>query len=536
MAYSPLETLSSFRLLKIEPYLYENCLSCTLHHFDLQRSPNYSALSYRWGDSTTRKRLVHVNKYEHSLHENLWSFLQQSWRDKSFGYYWIDGLCIDQNNTKERSHQVRLMGKIYHNAEKVIIWLGNDKKGETALRELDESKNYRNEVGEVDFASRQNEYRSYGHDLLAYDYWYRIWIIQEIALSRTAYVTCGGASMEIQNFQKTISEVAFNSTSLWMSEGAFGRRMLHYLTQMQRGSKLPLWELLWRFEESLCSDERDRVYGFMGLLSFNNTEHSVSNIEIDYEKPTLDVYFDTLFECKTSWSNYSRVLHSLYGNSYTGKRKGMSTEMRSSIPDILKEYVTRSSTSSRHVACAKSAIGTFEAISLIINEIWSTLKRSCFFDGSLIFSTQMNDGGNHTTSHLQDACVIGLILSWCTLSNSKLGERPVWRCAYQKIQQSAQSEYNEMNQLKRIHPKLVEKCLVTPRLLPIYNFCELRASLTLILSGLALDLLYDDLEAGFQIRIYAERDEAGSSLRIDLLSSSWRFSSELFSNLKFSGS
>jgi Heterokaryon incompatibility protein (HET) len=534
MAYSPLETLSSFRLLKIQPDYSENCIACTLHHFDLHSSPKYSALSYRWGDST-RKRRVRVDTYEHHLHENLWSFLHQSWKDKRFGYFWVDGLCINQNNTKERNHQVRLMGEIYHNAEKVIIWLGNDKKGETALRELNESKNYGNEVGKADSASRQSEYRSYGHDLLAYDYWYRIWIIQEIALSRTAYVTCGSASMEIQHFQQTISDVAFNSSSLWMSEGAFGRRMLYYLSQMQRGLKLPLWELLWRFEESLCSDERDRVYGFMGLLSFNNSDHGVSNIEINYEKPTLDVYFDTLFECRTLWCNYNHVLHSLYSNSYTGERKGMSTERRSSIPDALKEYVTRSSTSSRHVACAQSAIGTFEAISLITNAIQSTLKKSYFFDGSSIFSTQLKDRENHTTSHLQDACVIGLILSWCTPSNSKLGERFVWRCCiHQKIQQSVQSEYDKTDQLKRIRFKTVEQCLVTQKLLSLCNFCELQASINAIVSGLALDLLYKDFKADFQIRIYTETDEVGSSLRIDLLSSNWIFSSELFSNLRFS--
>jgi len=213
----------------------------------------------------------------------------------------------------------------------------------------------------------------------------------------------------------------------------------------------------------------------------------------------------------------------------------LSTERRSSIPDALKEYVTRSSTSSRHVACAQSAIGTFEAISLITNAIQSTLKKSYFFDGSSIFSTQLKDRENHTTSHLQDACVIGLILSWCTPSNSKLGERFVWRCCiHQKIQQSVQSEYNKTDQLKRIRFKTVEQCLVTQKLLSLCNFCELQASINAIVSGLALDLLYKDFKADFQIRIYTETDEVGSSLRIDLLSSNWIFSSELFSNLRFS--
>jgi hypothetical protein len=37
---------------------------------------------------------------------------------------WIDALCIDQNDDKERGEQVQQMGSIYSKAERVIIWLG----------------------------------------------------------------------------------------------------------------------------------------------------------------------------------------------------------------------------------------------------------------------------------------------------------------------------------------------------------------------------------------------------------------------------
>ena len=39
---------------------------------------------------------------------------------------WIDAICIDQNNPKERSSQVSMMGSIYGGAKKVIVWLGKD--------------------------------------------------------------------------------------------------------------------------------------------------------------------------------------------------------------------------------------------------------------------------------------------------------------------------------------------------------------------------------------------------------------------------
>lgn len=37
---------------------------------------------------------------------------------------WIDSLCIDQSNGIERNHQVSHMGRIYRNAQRVLVWLG----------------------------------------------------------------------------------------------------------------------------------------------------------------------------------------------------------------------------------------------------------------------------------------------------------------------------------------------------------------------------------------------------------------------------
>lgn len=40
-------------------------------------------------------------------------------------YLWIDALCIDQDNSREKGKQVDMMGFIYSHAESVIVWLGD---------------------------------------------------------------------------------------------------------------------------------------------------------------------------------------------------------------------------------------------------------------------------------------------------------------------------------------------------------------------------------------------------------------------------
>jgi hypothetical protein len=40
-------------------------------------------------------------------------------------YFSIDAICIDQQNVKERNHQVQQMSAIYSTATEVIAWLGH---------------------------------------------------------------------------------------------------------------------------------------------------------------------------------------------------------------------------------------------------------------------------------------------------------------------------------------------------------------------------------------------------------------------------
>ncbi|KAK7178548.1 heterokaryon incompatibility protein [Paraphaeosphaeria sporulosa] len=35
---------------------------------------------------------------------------------------WVDAVCIDQSNTSERTYQVRMLDRIYSEAECVVVW------------------------------------------------------------------------------------------------------------------------------------------------------------------------------------------------------------------------------------------------------------------------------------------------------------------------------------------------------------------------------------------------------------------------------
>lgn len=67
--------------------------------------------------------------------ENLHSALTQLRLVDQPRLIWIDQLCINQSDLEERSSQVLLMCDIYHGAQEVVVWLGEE--SDDSARALD---------------------------------------------------------------------------------------------------------------------------------------------------------------------------------------------------------------------------------------------------------------------------------------------------------------------------------------------------------------------------------------------------------------
>lgn len=118
----------SIRLLRLLPHEDKNArIQCQLFDYSLQgpgeRMHLYDALSYVWGDSKN-PRSIYIGKYELPVTENLFAALLQL-RNFSFErIIWVDAICINQKNVKEKEQQIQLMAKIYSQANRVLVWLG----------------------------------------------------------------------------------------------------------------------------------------------------------------------------------------------------------------------------------------------------------------------------------------------------------------------------------------------------------------------------------------------------------------------------
>lgn len=85
----------------------------------------YAALSYVWGDDSGKVEIF-INEKRALVTRNLFKALKSLRQMNRDVLLWVDAICIDQSNNKEKGHQVGQMRLVYERAEEVIIWLGEN--------------------------------------------------------------------------------------------------------------------------------------------------------------------------------------------------------------------------------------------------------------------------------------------------------------------------------------------------------------------------------------------------------------------------
>lgn len=111
-------------------------ISCELFILDLptSRSQNaaldFDALSYAWGSKTgSSPVLLNGGIGNIKVTNSLRAALERLRSDECPRRLWVDQICIDQSNVRERNHQVLLMARLYRQAARVIVWLGQGRGG-----------------------------------------------------------------------------------------------------------------------------------------------------------------------------------------------------------------------------------------------------------------------------------------------------------------------------------------------------------------------------------------------------------------------
>ncbi|KAK2590950.1 hypothetical protein QQS21_011369 [Conoideocrella luteorostrata] len=141
--YPPLDaSRKAFRLIRLLPPRpslipgWSDTIRIEIHEASIDASSTssclYDALSYVWGVSGGQKanRMILVESgdktYKLRIHRPLEvALLHLVANNVTHLPLFVDQICIDQDSTNEKEHQVSLMKDVYANCDRAIIWLGS---------------------------------------------------------------------------------------------------------------------------------------------------------------------------------------------------------------------------------------------------------------------------------------------------------------------------------------------------------------------------------------------------------------------------
>jgi hypothetical protein len=224
MQHQPLDrSRNEIRLLKIVQDDHDDPVQYTVEHVSLIDVPTYFALSYTWGDpKVTREILSNGEGFQATT--NLYAALLRLRRMK-YTVLWVDTVYINQEDMEEKSQQLLLMGAIYRKAELTVAWLGEESgsspRAFQVIHHLAEEQSTPM-ISPGDGAQKKNvSYPDRDPEdclaiikLLGRPYWRRIWIIQELALSREVMLLCGSAKIFFWAMERMILHVDLARVSL----------------------------------------------------------------------------------------------------------------------------------------------------------------------------------------------------------------------------------------------------------------------------------------------------------------------------------
>ncbi|KAH0429960.1 heterokaryon incompatibility protein [Colletotrichum camelliae] len=326
------------RLVRVNSGLDYAQITVTLEIASLNDEPSFAALSYVWGDPTITEE-ISVNGQTCRVTKNLAAALrhifkqqeaitnvqqqQLGWSVQPISHVWADALCINQSDIEERNQQVSMMGELYSSASVVLSWLSSVDEDlpfifetlDSIFREVEIENN-----GEFEaVVSRPQWVQKYAvfarprmddwvrgfKNLAELPYWRRVWIFQEVVLSRNLVYLCPSGAIHRTRLEKSVRyllrlaeasptldnkgfEVALAMLGMYTPD--FSWLLSKVSAAISTGMNRVGNNIAARIETSVsgfihdATNPRDHVYGMLGVAALD--------IRPDYKKSLVEVLED----------------------------------------------------------------------------------------------------------------------------------------------------------------------------------------------------------------------------------------------------
>jgi len=359
-SYTPLPTPTSIRVIEWPKGLVATTdLRCSLRIIDLDDPdrPEFSALSYTWGgwngveaDDIDALDCLFTNSIICDgglmrVTENCHRALSElRWRGRAH-LFWVDAVCINQEDAEERNLQVAMMGRIYSSAIRTIIWLGERDKDADKILEL---WNRCNSFGglipftapsldddnaesflELDLRDSMIRETSSIMSFFSRPWFQRLWTIQEVVLAREIQIFCGTHTLE-WSYLVSLARETFPSPIRELDGEELTRRSLRGVSNIRTMASLrgemgmstvilsfpnrteserytqTLMTLITEFQDTLASDSRDRIFAPVALANqVHGRQTTQEQLEPNYNDSIQTIFIKSaLYMLRQSQSLY----------------------------------------------------------------------------------------------------------------------------------------------------------------------------------------------------------------------------------------
>ncbi|KAK4206775.1 heterokaryon incompatibility protein-domain-containing protein [Rhypophila decipiens] len=333
--YEPLcLTDFSVRVIQLHPSQDRHArLTCEIGIIDLDPNsdapPVYDAVSYTWGgQSPSPDHLLFCigadgSESQVEITENARDALRRFRLSDSVRNVWVDSVCINQSDLTEKAHQISLMGLVYSQADRVLIWLGHGtdglgaeicdilKEGATfnyrKQEDYDRALAFRNRLKDAESARNLDQFddiykSSLIGGLLGLPWFQRMWTVQELVLAPRAVFFWGDSSVEWDEMLRCIPNLIGGNKLLATSEiqlyqalqrllelnkqpGEL-RRMMTQPPVPEMASMMPPCIIFSLLRNKQATEPRDKIWAMHGVCS----QLQIPLPDPDYSRAIEDVF------------------------------------------------------------------------------------------------------------------------------------------------------------------------------------------------------------------------------------------------------
>lgn len=266
--YEHLREADEIRLLHLHRGKSGDPLRADLKTLRIREGRYYKGISYTWADEsgdTTKCCSLEIGSPGALLPITRSCDLVLRQVRNHNSWIWIDPVCINQEDVRQRGQQVDLMPRIYKSAVRTFAYVGEaSEDSKLFLRNLADGIWTPPHLLDCFFAR---------------PYFSRVWVVQEVALSKSITMMCGDAAVEWTGLmQGEYLRQLYSSSYYETFPTLFRLRRQHHL------GGATLLDALLLGRGCNASDPRDKVFGLLGIVS------EKSRPRADYSLSTAEVY------------------------------------------------------------------------------------------------------------------------------------------------------------------------------------------------------------------------------------------------------